>query len=81
MLARLKDDQGLCWPVASLRKAVADVAAGIDEHRQDAQVALSRPLTALVTHVLPSSTGPLPRLVYNTDGGSHQTQHYRRVLR
>jgi hypothetical protein len=26
-------------------------------------------------------TGPLPRLAYITDGGNHQTQYYRRVLK
>jgi hypothetical protein len=151
VLARLKDDQGVSWSVASLRKVIAGVAAGMGEHRHDAQVAqllrwleqadrsagsrkpvlavgrdglmmpirgqasyregatatvsvfdrrgqrlgtvylgrmpepgqgsLSRQLTALITAVLRSGTGPTPRLAYVTDGGNHQTQYYRRVLR
>src|SRR5262249_21637685 len=39
VLARLKDDHGVCWSVASLRKVLATVAAGVAEHRHDAQVA------------------------------------------
>jgi hypothetical protein len=151
VLARLKDEHGVCWSVASLRKVVAGVAAGMDEHRHDAQVAqllrwleqadrstgsrkpvlavgrdglmmpirgqasyregatatvsvsdrrgrrlgtvylgrmpepgqetISRQLTAVITGVLQSWTGPRPRLAYITDGGNHQTQYYRRVLR
>jgi hypothetical protein len=151
VLARLKDDHGVCWSVASLRKVIAGVAAGMDEHRHDAQVAqvlawleqadqsaggrkpvlavgrdglmmpirgqasyreaatatvsvydrsgqrlgtvylgrmpesgqatLSRQLTAVITATLGGWTGPPPRLAYITDGGYHQTQYYRRVLR
>jgi hypothetical protein len=151
VLARLSDDHGVSWSVASLRKVLAGVAAGMDEHRHDAQVAqllrwleqadrsagsrkpvlavgrdglmmpirgqasdregatatvsvsdrsgqrlgtvslarmpeagqeaLSRQLTALITVVLQGWTGPMPRLAYITDGGHHQTQYYRRVLR
>jgi hypothetical protein len=150
VLARLKADHGVCWSVESLRKVLARVAGGMDEHRQDAQVAqllawleqadgssgnrkpvravgrdglmipirgqecyregatatisvydrrgrrlgtvylgrmpepgqgtLSRQLTALIAAVLQGWTGPVPRLAYITDGGSHQTQYYRRVL-
>jgi hypothetical protein len=44
------------------------------------QETLSRQLTALIEAVLRGWTGPLPRLVYITDGGNHQTRYYRRVL-
>jgi hypothetical protein len=151
VLDRLKAEHGACWSVASLRKVLAGVAAGMQEHRHDAQVAqvlqwleqadrssgnrkpvlavgrdglmlpirgqasyregatatvsvldrrgqrlgtvylgrmpepgqgtLSRQLTALITAVLRGWTGPVPRLAYVTDGGTHQTQYYRRVLR
>src|SRR5437016_5677228 len=37
VLTRLKADHGVCWSAASLRKVVAGVAAGMDEHRHDAQ--------------------------------------------
>ena len=151
VLARLKEDHGVCWSVASVRKVLAGVAAGMAEHRHDAQVdqllrwleqadrsagsrkpvlavgrdglmmpirgqashreaatatvsvfdrrgrrlgtvylgrmpepgqeTVSRQLTALITSVLRGWTGPRPRLAYITDGGNHQTQYYRRVLR
>jgi hypothetical protein len=151
VLARLKADPGVCWSVASLRKVITGVAAGMDQHRHDLQVArlrhgleqadhsaggrkpvravgrdglmvpirgqgsdreaatatvsvfdrrgrrlgtvylgrmpapgqgtISRQLTALSTGVLRSWTGPVPRLAYSTDGGHHQTQYYRRVLK
>jgi hypothetical protein len=151
VLARLKDDHGVCWSVASLRKVITGVAAGMDQHRHDVQVArllhwleqadhsaggrkpvlavgrdglmvpirgqasyreaatatvsvfdrrgrrlgtvylgrmpepgqgtISRQLTVLITDVLRSWTGPVPRLAYITDGGNHQTQYYQRVLR
>jgi len=45
------------------------------------QGTISRQLTALITGVLRSRRGPLPRLAYITDGGNHQTQYYRRVLK
>jgi hypothetical protein len=38
VLASLRDDHGVCWSVASLRKVIAGVAAGLDEHRHTAQV-------------------------------------------
>jgi hypothetical protein len=45
------------------------------------QETLSRQLTALLVAVLAQWTGPLPRLAYITDGGYHQTQYFRRVLK
>ena len=45
------------------------------------QGTLSRQLTALIAAVLRGWAGPSPRLAYITDGGNHQTQYYRRVLR
>jgi hypothetical protein len=45
------------------------------------QETLSRQLTALIEAVLRGWAGPLPRLAYITDGGNHQTQYYRRVLK
>ena len=45
------------------------------------QGTLSGQLTALIEAVLRGWTGPTPRLAYITDGGNHQTQYYRRVLR
>jgi hypothetical protein len=45
------------------------------------QESLSRQLTALIEAVLRGRAGPSPRLAYITDGGNHQTQYYRRVLR
>ena len=150
VLALLQDDHGVRWSVSTLRAVIAEVAAGMEVHRHDAQVArllswleqadrssgcrkpvlavgrdglmlpirgqvcyregatasvsvydrkgrrlgtiylgrmpepgqgaLSRQLTALIEAVLLSWAGPLPRLVYITDGGTHQTQYYRRVL-
>lgn len=45
------------------------------------QKRLSEQLTHLITDVLARWTGPLPRLAYITDGGSHQTEYYERVLK
>ena len=45
------------------------------------QETLSRQLTALIEEVLRQWNGPLPRLAYITDGGNHQTQYFRRVLK
>ena len=45
------------------------------------QETLSRQLTALIEDVLRQWNGPLPRLAYITDGGNHQTQYFRRVLK
>jgi hypothetical protein len=39
VLALLKDAHGVSWSVASLRKVIAGVAAGMEEHRHQAQVA------------------------------------------
>jgi hypothetical protein len=39
VLALLKDAHGVSWSVASLRKVLAGVATGMDQHRHDAQVA------------------------------------------
>jgi hypothetical protein len=45
------------------------------------QGTLSGQLTALIEVVLRTWRGPAPRLVYITDGGTHQARYYRRVLR
>ena len=45
------------------------------------QGTLSGQLTALIEAVLRAWSGPAPRLVYITDGGTHQAGYYRRVLR
>ena len=37
VLARLNTEHGVCWSAASLRKVLAGVAAGMAEHRHDAQ--------------------------------------------
>jgi hypothetical protein len=151
VLASLRDDHGVNWSVATLRAVIAGVAAGMQEHRQDAQLAqvltwleqadrssgsrkpvlavgrdglmlpirgqacyregatatvsvydrrgrrlgtvylgrmpepgqeaLSRQLTALIEALLRDWAGPAPRLAYITDGGTHQTRYYRRVLK
>ncbi len=151
VLATLRDNHGVRWSVATLRTVIAGVAAGMEAHRQQAQVdrllgwleqadrssgnrkpvlavgrdglmlpirgqacyregatatasvydragrrlgtvylgrmpesgqgTLSRQLTALIVAVLRGWTGPTPRLAYITDGGNHQTQYYRRVLK
>jgi hypothetical protein len=151
VLAALRDDHGVRWSVATLRSVIGGVAAGMEVHRQDAQMdrllgwleqadqssgsrkpvlavgrdglmlpmrgqacyregatatisvydrkgqrlgtvylgrmpepgqgTLSGQLTALIEAVLRSWTGPMPRLAYITDGGYHQTQYYRRVLK
>src|ERR1700733_1025480 len=44
------------------------------------QVTLSAELTALVQAVLAGWEGPLPRLVYVTDAGYHQTTYFAEVL-
>ncbi|HEY2740032.1 MAG TPA: transposase [Thermoanaerobaculia bacterium] len=38
VLTALRDENGVRWSVASLRAVIADVAAGMGAHRQDAQV-------------------------------------------
>ncbi len=45
------------------------------------QGTLSGQLTALIEAVLRTWGGPAPRLVYITDGGTHQARYYRRVLK
>ena len=45
------------------------------------QVKLSAELTALIQGVLGAWEGVLPRLVYLTDAGYHQTEYYQQVLR
>jgi hypothetical protein len=45
------------------------------------QRTLSDQLTALITDVLKSSSGPLPRLAYITDAGHHPTAYYETVLK
>jgi hypothetical protein len=150
VLAALRADHGVRWSAASLRAVVAAVAAGMEEHRQEAQAArllcwleqadrssggrkpvlavgrdglmlpirgqacyregaaatvsvydrrgrrlgtvylgrmpepgqgtLSERLTTLIEAALQAWSGPLPRLAYITDGGSHQARYYRRVL-
>jgi hypothetical protein len=45
------------------------------------QGTLSGQLTALIEAVLRGRAGLMPRLAYITDGGNHQTQYFRRVLR
>ena len=45
------------------------------------QETLSRQLTAVIEDALCEWNGPLPRLAYITDGGNHQTQYFRRVLK
>jgi hypothetical protein len=151
VLAALKRDHGVSWSVATLRKVIAEVSAGMEPHRHDASVAqvlawlehahasrggrkpvlavgrdglmlpirgeacyregatatvsvhdrkgrrlgtvylgrmpepgqeaLSRQLTALIEDVLREWNRPMPRLAYITDGGNHQTQYFRRVLK
>jgi hypothetical protein len=151
VLAALREDHGVSWSVATLRAVIAEVAAGMGVHRQEAQAArllgwleradqssgsrkpvlavgrdglmlpirgqacyreaatatvsvydrrgrrlgtvylgrmpepgqgaLSGQLTALIEAVLRTWGGPAPRLVYITDGGTHQAHYYRRVLR
>jgi len=44
------------------------------------QKTLSTQLTALLTDVLSQSDGPLPRLTYVTDCGSHPTESFQQVL-
>jgi len=39
VLTLLKDAHGVSWSVASLRKVIAGVATGVEEHRHDAQAA------------------------------------------
>ena len=52
----------------------------LGEMPQPGQLTLSADLTALVQAVLADWQGPLPRLVYLTDAGYHQTTYYEQVL-
>jgi hypothetical protein len=53
----------------------------LGEMPQAKQVTLSAELTALVQGVLAGCEGPLPRLLYLTDAGYHQTTYFEEVLR
>jgi hypothetical protein len=52
----------------------------LGEMPQAKQVTLGAELTALVQGVLAGGEGPLPRLVYLTDAGYHQTNYFEEVL-
>jgi hypothetical protein len=52
----------------------------LGEMPEPLQVTLSADLTALVREVLTAWEGPLPRLVYLTDAGHHQTTYFDDVL-
>jgi hypothetical protein len=52
----------------------------LGEMPQAKQLTLSAELTALVQAVLAACEGPLPRLVYLTDAGYHQTTYFEEVL-
>jgi hypothetical protein len=48
---------------------------------QEGQGTLSDQLTSLILEVLRGWDGPLPRLVYVTDAGHHQTKYFKKLLR
>lgn len=48
---------------------------------EEGQPTLTSQLTKLITKVLEQWSGELPRLTYVTDGGSHQKQFFKKVLR
>jgi hypothetical protein len=48
---------------------------------EEGQCTLSNQLTSLIKDVLKGWAGALPRLVYVTDAGHHQTKYYKKVLR
>lgn len=52
----------------------------LGEMPEPLQLTLSAELTALVQAVLAGCEGPLPRLVYLTDAGHHQTTYFEEVL-
>jgi hypothetical protein len=52
----------------------------LGEMPQPLQVRLSEELTALLRGVLAGCVGPMPRLVYLTDAGHHQTEYFEGVL-
>lgn len=53
----------------------------LGEMPEPLQATLGADLTALLRDVLSDWEGPMPRLVYLTDAGHHQTQYFREVLR
>jgi hypothetical protein len=53
----------------------------LGEMPQEQQLRLSAQLTALLQAVLAGCEGALPRLVYLTDAGHHQTAYFEEVLR
>jgi hypothetical protein len=53
----------------------------LGEMPQALQLRLSEELTALLQGVLAGCVGPMPRLVYLTDAGHHQTVYFEEVLR
>jgi hypothetical protein len=52
----------------------------LGEMPQEKQVRLSAELTDLLKEVLAGCEGPMPRLVYVTDAGYHQTTYFKEVL-
>lgn len=52
----------------------------LGEMPQPLQLRLTQELTALLKDVLAGWEGPLPRLVYLTDAGHHQTAYFKEVL-
>ncbi len=48
---------------------------------EEGQPTLTSQLTTLITKVLQQWQGELPRLAYVTDGGNHQKQFFKKVLR
>jgi hypothetical protein len=65
VLASLKRDHGVSWSVSSLRKVIAGVAAGMEEHRHDAQAAQ---LLLWLEQAERSSGGRKPVLAVGRDG-------------
>jgi hypothetical protein len=65
VLTAMRDDHGVRWSVASLRAVVADVAAGMDAHRHDAQVDR---LLSWLEQADRSSGGRKPVLAVGRDG-------------
>jgi hypothetical protein len=65
VLADLKRDHGVCFSVASLRTVLAGVVAGMEPHRQDAQVAQVR---KWLEQAFGSRGGRKPVLAVGRDG-------------
>lgn len=65
VLARLRDEHGVSWSVASLRKVLAGVAAGMDEHRHTASVTR---LLSWLERADRSTGGRKPVLAVGRDG-------------